>query len=618
MSASDASKPGKQPPAQGKKDGAKGDMLEGDVRRATDWSLLSSLWPYVRPHLHWYVFALLLAPVSAVLSILQPYLLKVALDDYIATGNLVGTRNIALAFLGAVVFSWFAEAAYLYLLSVGAIRTITDLRSAVYRHTVGLALSFFDRQPKGRLLTRVTSDIEALGETLTAGAVTIVLDVLNVGGVLIFMFALDPWLTGMMLLVSPVILVVVEVLRRILRGLYFEVRTSLSELNAFTTERINGLEVVQLYNDQGRSREMFEGRLLRYRDATIRTNVYDAALYAIIDGLSAITIALMLWYGSGGVADGTLTAGLLAAFIAYIDRLFRPIQEFSAKVAIFQRATSAMEKIFGLLGVDEVIEQGHIRLSEPRGELVVSDLSFAYGDGPPILRGVSLELNPGEVVAVVGRTGSGKTTLGRVLTRAYQGYGGSVTLDGHELRDIDLHDVRRTIGTVLQDVQLFPGDVRLNLAMGADVDDERLLEAVRLARAQQVVDRLGGLDGAISHKGGNLSVGEAQLLSFARTLVFDPPVVIMDEATANVDSLTEALIQEATETILARKTVLVIAHRLSTIVGADRICVMDAGRVLEMGSHAELLAKGGAYAALFHQQFPDEDDAGADGSAATA
>jgi len=587
-----------------------------DVRHPTDWSLLTKLWPYVRPHLLWFVIAMLLAPVSAGLSILQPYLLKVALDDYIQVGDLAGTRWVAMGFLAAVILAWFAEAAYLYVLSLGAIRTITGLRSAVYRHTVGLALSFFDRQPKGRLLTRVTSDIEALGETLTAGAVTIVLDVLNVSGVLVAMFLLDPWLTGVMLLVSPIILVVVEVLRRILRRLYLEVRTSLSELNAFTTERINGVEIVQLYNDQHRSRRMYDARLMRYRDATIRTNVYDASLYAIIDGLSAITVALMLWYGSGGVLDGTLTAGLLAAFIAYIDRLFRPIQEFSAKVAIFQRATTAMEKIFGLLDVDEVIEHGHIRLPDARGELVVRDLGFAYGDGPPILRGVSLELNPGEVVAVVGRTGSGKTTLGRVLTRAYQGYTGSVALDGHELSQVDLHDVRRTVGSVLQDVQLFPGDVRLNLSMGADVPDERLLEAVRLARAEPVVERLGGLDGRISHKGGNLSVGEAQLLSFARTLVFDPPVVIMDEATANVDSLTEARIQAATEAILARKTVLVIAHRLSTIVGADRICVMDAGRVVEIGSHAELINRGGAYAALFHQQFPDQDDEESDAEGA--
>lgn len=582
------------------------DAIYDEAVHPNDWSLLKKLWPYVRPHLPMYLVALLIAPVTAGLSIVQPYLLKLALDDHIAVGDLAGTRWIAMGFLAAVLFSWVAEGAYLYLLSLAAVGTITDLRSAVYRHTVGLGLSFFDRQPKGRLLTRATSDIEALGETLSAGAVTIVLDVLNVSGVLIAMLLIDPYLTGVMLLVAPVILVVVEVLRRILRKLYMLVRTSLAELNAFTTERINGVEVVQLYNDEERALAAYDQRLYRYRDATIRTNIYDASLYAIIDGLSAITVALMLWYGSGGLLDGTLTAGLLAAFIAYIDRLFRPIQEFSAKVAIFQRASSAMAKIFGLLDVDDVIQQGSIRLNDAEGKLVIEDLTFSYGSGPAILKGVSLALSPGEVVAVVGRTGSGKTTLGRVLTRAYDGYGGSVTLDGHELRDVDVQDVRRTVGTVLQDVQLFPGDVRLNLTMGVDVGDERLWEAIGQAHADEAVERLGGLDGAVSHKGANLSVGEAQLLSLARTLIFDAPVVIMDEATANVDTLTEAKIQAATDAILQTKTVLVIAHRLSTIVGADRICVMDAGRVVESGTHAELLAMGGMYADLFAQQFGEE------------
>lgn len=581
-----------------------------EPRHPTDWSLLTKLWPFIRSHLPFYVLALALAPASALLSIVQPYLLKVALDDHIMVGDIVGTRNLALWFLAAVLAAWVAEAAYLYLLSLGAVRTITELRAAVYRHTVGLSLRFFDRQPKGRLLTRVTSDIEALGETLTAGAVTIVLDVLNVTGVLIAMFWLDPWLTLVMLMLSPVIAVVVETLRRILRRLYLEVRTSIAELNAFTTERINGVEVVQLYNDEARSHSMYGRRLQRYRSATIRTNIFDASLYAIIDGLSAVTIALILWYGSGGLLDGTLTAGLLAAFLEYVNRLYRPIQEFSAKVAVFQRATSAMEKIFGLLDVDDVIESGDAHLAEARGELTVRGLDFAYGeDGPPILRDVSLELRAGEVVAVVGRTGSGKTTLGRVLTRAYQGYGGSVTLDGVELRELDPHDVRATVGTVLQDVQIFPGDVRFNLTLGADVSDERLWEVVRMARAEEAVNRLGGLDGEIEHKGGNLSVGEAQLLSLARTLLFDPPVVIMDEATASVDTLTEAKIQEATDTILQTKTVLVIAHRLSTIVGADRICVMDAGRVVEQGKHQELLDAGGAYADLFRQQFGEEQAA---------
>ena len=573
---------------------------------ATDWSLAVKLWPYLRPHAALYLLALLVAPVSAALSIAQPYLLKVALDDHILVGDLAGTRVIALWFLGAVVLAWVTEALYLWLLSLGALRTITDLRAEVYRHTVGLALGFFDRQPKGRLLTRVTSDVEALGETLTAGAVTIVLDVLSVLGVLAAMLWLDAWLTAVMLLLSPVVFATVEILRRILRRLYTEVRTSLSELNALTTERINGVEVVQLYGDEGRSLRFYDGRLRRYRTATIRTNVYDAAMYAIIDGLSSITVAVMLWYGSAGALDGVLTAGLLAAFIEYIGRLYRPIQEFSAKLAVIQRAGSAMEKIFGLLAVEERVQSGGVRLPAPTGAVRLADLRFGYRGGPEILRGISLDVAPGEIVALVGRTGSGKTTLGRVLTRAYDGYAGSVRLDGVELRDLDLDDARRAVGTVLQDVQLFPGDVRFNLTLGRPVDDGVLWAAIRAARAEQAVARLGGLDGKVEHKGGNLSVGEAQLLSIARTLVYDPRVLILDEATASVDTLTEALIQEAMRALLAGRTVFVIAHRLSTITGADRICLLDGGRVIEEGTHAALMARNGAYAELFRSQFAEQ------------
>jgi ATP-binding cassette subfamily B protein len=609
-------RPVDRPGAGGNADRAEGAVPEdradpvdrAEAPAATDWALAARLWPFIRPHVWLYALALAVAPVSAALSIVQPYLLKVALDEHILVGDLEGTRTIALWFLGAVALAWFTEALYLGLLSRGAVRTITDLRAAVYRHTLGLALGYFDRQPKGKLLTRVTSDVEALGETLTAGAVTIVLDVLSVIGVLVAMLLLDPWLTGVMLLLSPLVVASVEILRRILRRLYTEVRTSLSDLNAFTTERINGVDVVQLYGDEARSLRFYDGRLRRYRDATIRTNVYDAAMYAIIDGLSSITVAVMLWYGAGGALDGVLTAGLLAAFIEYINRLYRPIQEFSAKLAVIQRAGSAMEKIFGLLAVDERVSSGGARLPRPEGRVEIEDLRFAYGDGPEVIRGVSLSVGPGEVVALVGRTGSGKTTLGRILARAYDGYRGAVRLDGIELRALDLDDARRAVGTVLQDVQLFPGDVRFNLTLGLDVDDETVWRAIRAAHADRVVERLGGLRGAVEHKGSNLSVGEAQLLSIARTIVFDPSVLILDEATASVDTLTEALIQDGMRALLSGRTVIVIAHRLSTITSADTICLLDSGRVVERGSHAELMARGGPYADLFRSQFADHGE----------
>ncbi len=568
----------------------------------SDWSLFRSLLPFLKPELRLYLLSFALAPIAALMVVIQPWLMQRAIDQHITSGDYEGLRTVALLYLGSVIVQFAAQTGHMLAISNGAMRSIARLRQRVYQHTMSLAQSFFDRNRTGRLLTRATSDVEALGETMTAGAITIGLDVLQVIGVLVAMFALEPRLTVTLLLVVPLLAIVIDQLRRRLRVLYLTVRTSLAELNAFLAERLEGAEIVQLYRDEERSLAAFDQRLDRYTEATIRTNIFDALVYATVDGVTSIAMALMLWYGSGGILDGALTAGLLAAFIDYVARLFRPIQEFSQKVAVLQQASAALNKIFSLLDEDEQIAAGTEHPAELHGHVSLRNVHFAYGDGPTILHGIDLDLRPGEVVAVVGRTGSGKTTIGKLLTRSYQGYEGSITLDGVELTDLNPVAVRHAIGTVHQDVQLFPGDVRFNLTLGADIDDEALNNAIRMVRAESVVHRLGGLDGRVAGGGRNLSAGEAQLLSFARTMAHDPPVVILDEATASVDSLTEALIQGATEAILANKTTLVIAHRLSTIVGADRIVVLDAGRVIEEGPHAELLQRGGAYAQLYEQQ----------------
>ncbi|MCB9676611.1 MAG: ABC transporter ATP-binding protein [Alphaproteobacteria bacterium] len=572
-------------------------------------ALLRRLLPYVRYDAPLYIVALLAAPIGTALVVVQPWLLKTAIDDHIQKNDAEGLITLAWAYLVAVVLGFVAEAVYNLALSYGAMRTISRVRRAVYRHTLTLARSYFDRVPTGRLLTRVTSDIEALGETLTAGAITIILDVLLVLGIIAAMLWLDPWLTAVMLVLSPVLAVVVDGIRRVLRKLYQEVRTSLASLNAYMAERITGLGVVQLYRDEARVTAAFDERLAIFRDATIKTNFWDALLFAIVDGLSSICMALMLWYGSGGLFGEAVTAGLLAAFIEYVGRLFQPIREFSQKLAVIQRAAAALEKIFGLLDEDEHIAWGDATLADDVESLVVDDLSFAYGDGPDVLQGVSLTLRPGQVVALVGRTGSGKSTLGKLLQRSYQGYRGSIRLNGVELRDLRPETLHRFVGVVQQDVQLFPGSVRFNLTLGADIPDAVLEESLDLCRATDSVIRLGGLDGRIRHEGANVSVGEGQLLSFARTLAARTPIVVLDEATASVDSLTEARIQAATDAILARRTVLVIAHRLSTIMDADEILVLDAGRVIERGTHADLVLAGGPYAALFESQFHDHESA---------
>lgn len=577
------------------------DAEDDELRVAADLGLLKRAWPLVRPDLGLYLVALAAAPITAGLSILQPWLVSRLIDQHLVPGHPEGVNAIVWAYFATVVLAFVAESTYTLAIATGSLKTITRLRRVMYAHTLRLSQSFYDVRPTGRILTRITSDVEALGEVLSAGAITIVLDALLVVGILCAMAWLEWRLTLVSLVLGPPIAFIVDRIRRVLRGLFIESRATVSALNAFTAERLAGAEIVQLYSDEQRSVAKHDALLERYRVSNVRTNLWDALLYAIMDGMTSIAVALMLWYGAG--LGDLVSAGVLAAFIDYIARLFRPIQEFSAKIAVLQRAGTSLEKIFGLLEHPEVITTGDVTPTDVKGHFVLSGVSFGYAPGSDVLSDVSFEVRPGEVVALVGRTGSGKSTIARLLTRTYDGYRGSLTLDGIELSRLVASDLRRNIGTVRQDVQLFPGTVRFNLAFGRAIRDEELTAAIVGAQAEEVVARLGGLDGAIDHRGGNLSVGEAQLLAFARVLAHDPPVVVLDEATASVDTLTEARIEKATRAVLERKTVIVIAHRLSTVIGADRIVVLDHGRVVEQGSHAELLSHDGAWAALYRAHF---------------
>lgn len=570
----------------------------------SDSRLWRGLWGFLRNDLRSWIGAMVLAPATAISVVVQPLLMQRVIDQNIVQGDFDGLQRSALLYLLAVLGGFGFQVAHTWLLSVAATRTITHVRRAVVEHLLGMRAAFFDKEPSGRLLTRATSDVEALGETLNAGAFTLVLDALQVAGVLSAMIWLDARLTLVLLLVGPPLLFVIDQLRRRLRALYNEIQTSQSSLNAWMSERLQGVEAVQLHNDEDRAMAGFAERLHRFRDANIRSNVFDALMFATVDGVSAATTALVLWYASGGALAGYVTPGVLAAFIDYLGKLFGPVQEFSQKVAVLQRAAAALEKIFSLLdtqatipGSGPVIAQG--------GHLVLRDVSFGYEPDRPILRGVDLEVRPGEVVALVGRTGAGKTSICGLLTRAYDGYTGSITLDGAELSGLDTHAVRRQIGAVRQDVQLFGDTVRFNLTLGRDLPDGRVLDAVAAMRASDVVERLGGLDGRISQAGKNLSAGEGQLLALARVMLHDPPIVLLDEATASVDPRTEQRVQEATAELFQRKTTIVIAHRLATILHADRIVLLESGRVVESGTHAELLAAEGAYAALFAQQFAE-------------
>lgn len=573
------------------------------------------LWPDLRPDLPRYLVAMACVPVISALGAAQPALMKRVLDDHVVAGSeAAGLWPAAMLYMAAVGGAFAVEAVYTIALSVAAENTIYRLRERIVRHTLGLSQRFFEGQPTGQVLTRATSDVEALSEALSQGSISLLLDVSNMAAVLLAMFYLDPHLTLALLALAPPLVAMIEFFRRRMRALFTEVRDALAALNTFTAERLAGVEVLQLYRQEARAQARFRALDTAHRNANVKNNVYDASLYALIDGISSICVALMIYWGARriGVVDAgaqAVTVGLVVAFVDYIDRLFRPMREFSGKVTFLQRAGASLDKIFWLLGVQERITPGTQDLpvpapGAPSGRLVLRDVRFAYKPGHDILHGIDLTVEPGEVVAVVGRTGSGKSTLVRLLARVHDGYRGSITIDGVELRELSPASVRRAIGSVRQEVQMFTDTLRFNLTLGEDVAPARLDAALALTNASVIVARHPeGLEQPIRERGANVSAGEAQILALARAMVRSPEIVILDEATASVDPLSERLLQEGIERVFAQKTCVVIAHRLSTIVHADRIVVLDAGRVIECGSHAELLAQGGAYAALYAEGF---------------
>ena len=581
---------------------------EDVLGKAYDARLMRRLLAYLRPH-KWYVLGALLALIGdAVAQLAPPYLVKIAIDRYIAQGDLGGLNNIAIVYLAVLVASFSLEYAQTYMMQMIGQRIMFDMRMQIYAHLQRLDLSFYDRNPVGRLMTRVTTDVDVINDLFTSGVVAAFGDLFMLVGIMVTLLWMDWRLALIAFSVLPLILVLAQWFRHNVRESYRKVRLRLARINAFLNEHINGMATVQLFRREAVNYDRFELINREHRDANVEQIFFYAVFLPAVEFVAAIATALILWFGGGFVLNGVLTLGSLVAFILYAGRFFRPISDMSEKFNTLQAAMASSERIFQLLDTEVAIQSPvtpKAQSPQPQAHIVFENVSFAYKDDDQVLRNVSFEVKPGERVGIVGATGAGKSTLISLLLRFYDVTSGRILIDGVDIREMDLDALRRMFGLVLQDVHLFSGTIGGNIRLGDEsIDDTRVRDAARAVHAHRFIESLpGGYDARVAERGATLSVGQKQLLSFARALAFDPSVLILDEATSSVDTETELLIRDALHVLMSGRTTLAIAHRLSTIQDMDKILVFHKGKLREAGSHQQLLAMRGIYYKLFQLQY---------------
>ena len=579
---------------------------EDVLGRAYDARLMRRLLRYLYPHRRQVAGASAAIVGHSLLELVPPLLTKLVIDRYIPAGDLSGLGVVALVYLLTLSASFALEYLQTTTMQLIGQRIMLDLRMQVYGRLQRLDLRFYDRNPVGRLMTRLTTDVDALNELFTSGVVAVFGDLFTLVGIMAVLAWMDWRLAAVAFSVLPLIALITQWFRVNVRESYRTVRVWIARINAFLQERITGMATVHLFRREERDFAAFQDINGRHRDANVRSIFYYAAFYPAIELVSALASALIIWAGGLWVMQGSLTLGSLVAFLMYAQRFFRPISDMSEKFNVLQGAMASSERIFALLDTPVAIASPS-RQPAPAtaGAIAFEHVTFSYIDGEPVLRDVSFRVEPGERAGIVGATGAGKTTIVNLLLRYYDVQEGRITIGGVDIREMDLAALRGLFGLVLQDVHLFSGTVASNVRLGnLAIDDETVRAAIRAVHADGFVDALPhGIESPVVERGATLSVGQKQLLSFARALAFDRPVLILDEATSSVDTETELLLRDAVNVIMRGRTTIGIAHRLSTLQDMDRILVFHRGQLRESGTHQALLASRGIYHRLYQLQF---------------
>jgi ATP-binding cassette subfamily B protein len=586
--------------------------------KAYDARLMRRLWEYMAPHKKLFAAAMLFVLLAAGNDLLGPFLTQVAIDRYIAPNSSTlsaaaranGVLLLALAYLGVVCLGFVLRYLENFLLSVMGQRIMYDLRSRLFAHLQELSLSFFDHNPVGRLMTRITNDVDALNDVFTSGAASLLGDVFTLAGIIVILLVYNWRLALVTFAVLPFLLLATAFFQRAMREAFRAIRTRLARINANVAENIAGTQVVQLFNRERRNFAHFDELNRDYRRVTLRSLFYFALFFPVVNLFAAVAMALIIRVGGGDVLTGGLQIGALIAFLQYVDRFFLPIRDMADKYTVLQSAMASSERIFRVLDEPVIVaDPPHpVALTRVRGEVEFRDVWFAYNADDWVLRGISFHIQPGESVAFVGATGAGKTSLISLISRFYDVQRGAVLVDGQNVKDVAQADLRRHVGAVLQDPFIFSGTIASNIRLHEEgISDERVREAARFVNADKFIERLpNGYEQEVLERGGGLSVGQKQLLAFARAIAFNPEILlILDEATSSVDTETEALIQDALGKLMRGRTSIIIAHRLSTIRNVDRIIVLHKGRIVEEGTHEALLARSGYYKRLYELQYVD-------------